>query len=517
MLAGSSVTEFGWRGIGRSCVPNARVASRPTIDPTAMPSIAGAIIFDSPAIIAIIGSPRPSGSSMRRSRAEGRGHLGEQVAVGVERPAGPLAAGHDLRLGRCRRSCPTTSATWNQAMRRARRRTVGRPGRRWPRVSHRWPRAGRTGGRHPSSAGPGPAAPWPGRRTSAAGEKKSCRPLRSWIVGHGVMPRSAQAHASTLSERRHREIRSSDDRRPPSTTPRSWVHITGAEGAWPGGCCGCSAPTAASSPARRPRPTSSSTSARRTTTAAPGAGRTSPTAPRRCSTTPSTGDAGHLVLVSSAMVYGAYANNPVPLTEDAILRPDVEFVYARQLAAVEAMADRWRRARPAAPSPCCARWWRWPPTALVARRRARRRLGQRFGRGRSAGAVPAPRRPRRRRSCSPSTGASTACSTWPPTGGSPASGCGRCRGRRHGSSCPSATPRSSAALRWRFQRGPIPPGLRSYTRAPWLVANDRLKAAGWRPDGHQRAGVRRGHRGEVVDDDHARSAARSCRSERWAC
>jgi len=36
-------------------------------------------------------------------------------------------------------------------------------------------------------------------------------------------------------------------------------------------------------------------------------------------------------------------------------------------------------------------------------------------------------------------------------------------------------------LRWRFQRGPIPPGLRSYTRSPWLVANDRLKAAGWQP------------------------------------
>ena len=36
-------------------------------------------------------------------------------------------------------------------------------------------------------------------------------------------------------------------------------------------------------------------------------------------------------------------------------------------------------------------------------------------------------------------------------------------------------------LRWRFQRGPIPPGLRSYTRWPWLVANDRLKAEGWLP------------------------------------
>jgi hypothetical protein len=38
-----------------------------------------------------------------------------------------------------------------------------------------------------------------------------------------------------------------------------------------------------------------------------------------------------------------------------------------------------------------------------------------------------------------------------------------------------------ARLRWRFQRGPIPPGLRSYTTSPWVVANDRLRATGWAP------------------------------------
>jgi nucleoside-diphosphate-sugar epimerase len=37
------------------------------------------------------------------------------------------------------------------------------------------------------------------------------------------------------------------------------------------------------------------------------------------------------------------------------------------------------------------------------------------------------------------------------------------------------------ALRWRFQRGPIPPGLRPYTRATWIIANDKLRAEGWRP------------------------------------
>ena len=57
MFAGTSVTVDGWRGIGRSWLPNARVARRPTIDPIDMPSIAGAIIRESPAIIDIIGSP----------------------------------------------------------------------------------------------------------------------------------------------------------------------------------------------------------------------------------------------------------------------------------------------------------------------------------------------------------------------------------------------------------------------------------------------------------------------------
>jgi len=38
-----------------------------------------------------------------------------------------------------------------------------------------------------------------------------------------------------------------------------------------------------------------------------------------------------------------------------------------------------------------------------------------------------------------------------------------------------------ARLSWRFQRGPIPPGLAPYTQASWVVANGRLRAEGWRP------------------------------------
>ncbi|HKA05252.1 MAG TPA: hypothetical protein VKD67_13025, partial [Acidimicrobiales bacterium] len=46
---------------------------------------------------------------------------------------------------------------------------------------------------------------------------------------------------------------------------------------------------------------------------------------------------------------------------------------------------------------------------------------------------------------------------------------------------PARLARPLARGRWRFQRGPIPPGLEPYTTYPLLVANDRLKATGWRP------------------------------------
>ena len=38
-----------------------------------------------------------------------------------------------------------------------------------------------------------------------------------------------------------------------------------------------------------------------------------------------------------------------------------------------------------------------------------------------------------------------------------------------------------SGLRWRFLRGPIPPGLLPYTHEPWVISNGRLRAAGWVP------------------------------------
>ena len=49
----------------------------------------------------------------------------------------------------------------------------------------------------------------------------------------------------------------------------------------------------------------------------------------------------HLVFRSSAMVYGAWPDNPVPLTEDAPVRPCPDFAFAVHRARMEELATAW--------------------------------------------------------------------------------------------------------------------------------------------------------------------------------
>jgi hypothetical protein len=54
----------------------------------------------------------------------------------------------------------------------------------------------------------------------------------------------------------------------------------------------------------------------------------------------------HVVGLSSALVYGAWPNNPAPLTEDAPLRPNPDFAYAVQRAQIEQLLADWVNERP---------------------------------------------------------------------------------------------------------------------------------------------------------------------------
>jgi nucleoside-diphosphate-sugar epimerase len=181
------------------------------------------------------------------------------------------------------------------------------------------------------------------------------------------------------------------------------------------------------------------------------------------------------------MVYGAWANNPVPITEEAALRPDVEFVYARQLGAVEQLADEWRLAaegrtvavlRPAVAM--AADGTSGLAAALAAG------MGQRYGEDdppaqflhiddlASAVLVAVERR-------------LDGVYNVAPDGWVAGERVRALAGAVPRLKLPERMTEVISNLRWRFERGPIPPGLRSYTRWPWLVANDRLKAEGWAP------------------------------------
>ena len=204
--------------------------------------------------------------------------------------------------------------------------------------------------------------------------------------------------------------------------------------------------------------------------------------------------ATRVVRISSATVYGAWPSNPVPLTEDAPLRPNPHFSPAVQGAEVERLIAEWRDEHPGVTVTTLR-----VGAGRGPRRRAPARRGSCSG-GRRSGcaarrcrvqvvhvddlaaalALAATQRPRR------------ASTTSPPTAGSMPT---RARALLPRTSVP-AVPEEvlERALRrtWALGVGDIPPGVVPYLVHPWVIANDKLKGAGWAPTPHQRGGDRRG-------------------------
>ena len=193
-------------------------------------------------------------------------------------------------------------------------------------------------------------------------------------------------------------------------------------------------------------------------------------------------DVRHVVLVSSAMVYGAWENNPIPLTEDALLRPDVEFAFARQLGAAEQLVDAWRREQPGRTATVLR-----PAIGMAADDTSRLAAALAAGMGQRVGTADPPAQFLH---LDDLAAAVLLAAEQQLDGVFNVAPDGWIAGERV-RALAGAVPRVKLPdrvsevvnnLRWRFQRGPIPPGLRSYTRSPWLIANDRLKAAGWQPN-----------------------------------
>lgn len=191
--------------------------------------------------------------------------------------------------------------------------------------------------------------------------------------------------------------------------------------------------------------------------------------------------ARHVVLLSSATAYGAWANNPVPLTEDAPLRPNPGLAMASEKADAERACAEWRDAHPGATVAILR------PTVTVAAG-GNGWLAKALSRSSSlpvtdeeppaqfldvadlASAIDLARRahldgPR-----------NVAPDGWisGETVRALAGGVPRVR-------LPERLAIRLAGLRWRWGLTSTPPELLPFTVHPWVIANDRLKADGWEP------------------------------------
>ncbi|CAN5599050.1 SDR family oxidoreductase [soil metagenome] len=187
-----------------------------------------------------------------------------------------------------------------------------------------------------------------------------------------------------------------------------------------------------------------------------------------------------LVLLSSATVYGAWSNNPVPLTEEALVRPRPGMPLAVACAEIERLAHEWRAAHPGATVAVLR-----PAVTLAEDQTGWMARALRAAAGIQAGDSAAPMQFVHLDDVATAvevarTGRLDGPLNVAPDGWLSADQLQALAGHpRLRLPVPVAT--RLAGWGWRLRLAPTPPALVPYTMHPWVVANDRLRAAGWEP------------------------------------
>lgn len=187
------------------------------------------------------------------------------------------------------------------------------------------------------------------------------------------------------------------------------------------------------------------------------------------------------LVLSTAMVYGAWPDNPIPLTEDAPVRPNPEFAFAVERAELERRAFEWRTAHPSV-SLAVLR-----PTVIVADglpSRVARLLRQ-------VGAIRTDEDPPAQYLHVDDLVAAVVVATTSqvdgvvnvaPDGWIPPEALNALAWNRPRPRVSRWVLNAVAEVRWKSGLASAPPGIVAYTVYPWVVANDRLRALGWRAE-----------------------------------
>lgn len=205
----------------------------------------------------------------------------------------------------------------------------------------------------------------------------------------------------------------------------------------------------------------------------------------------------HVVLLSSATVYGPWANNAVPLTEDAPLRPHPELAFAVQKGEIERLGVEWARDHPGATVT------RLRPATVVGDE-----LGGWLARAlHAASALPTnDETPAQYLHLDDLASAVVLAATEGLDGALNVAPSGWLTPTERKALDPVPKVRlpeqvavKAANWRWRLGLAPTPPGVLAYARHPWVVANDRLRAAGWRPTHSNEEAYVMGHEARVIE------------------
>jgi len=190
-----------------------------------------------------------------------------------------------------------------------------------------------------------------------------------------------------------------------------------------------------------------------------------------------------IVVLSSAMVYGAWADNPVPLTEDARLRPNPGCRFAVAKAELERLAAEFRREAPDVAVSVLR------PTLTV-----RSDSGAVEWLERSLWHTPTIQNghadpPRQFLHLDDLAAAVvvalesrfTGAANVAPEGWLAAPSQLALAGKSGTLRVPEGAAGGVADMRWRFQLTSTPPDVVPYTMYPWVVASDRMRSLGWTP------------------------------------
>jgi len=189
---------------------------------------------------------------------------------------------------------------------------------------------------------------------------------------------------------------------------------------------------------------------------------------------------GQLVVLSTGLVYGAWADSPMPITEATPVRPNPGLRFAEDRAAAEASVAAWRAAtgsvaatvRPTITvAHATRRWFVGSPWSTVGLKPSDVEVPAQFLLlDDLAEAIDAVRRAQFDGPANVAPDGWISPDLLPGLSGP---------GRRF--AVPRAMALAWARLRWRFGATEVPPEALPWVVHPWVLANDAVRATGWEP------------------------------------